>query len=407
MDEWYAIMGAKARTKGRAGPETSTPGEGAEAALKDVFKGKRPDDIKKALASCGNDVARAADALLGGGEATEGKKAVAELWSDLAGPAKIKKGGKGKGRKSGGGARVQVQRAVDLESRLTGRATRPDDSTPSWQKGLFRPSSGAKAVGAGAPEAKGDALPFLRKAEKVIRDKIDHENQQAHNALERRRAKIARTFSQARERLREREEELLGEVQEAETQAAVHLFTGQKAALSLLDPTLHTALLGLAQVDRQSLLSALASGLNDLRLSHSSAEDLDLSAADIAFFDQEDLFARIGRFGQVGSSYEDEKVFGTLSAISKLLHPLEACSHKSQNAGGKARGRTRRKSASPTHGKAKASDAMSVSSESSNHSDQSVVMAEAGATASPKSSRAKRMQRWSTKVKEAVAEEFA
>ena len=47
MDEWYAIMGAKARTKGRAGPETSTPGEGAEAALKHVFKGKRPDDIKK------------------------------------------------------------------------------------------------------------------------------------------------------------------------------------------------------------------------------------------------------------------------------------------------------------------------------------------------------------------------
>ena len=47
MDEWYAIMGAKARTKGRAGPGTSAPGEGAEAALKDVFKGKRPDDIKK------------------------------------------------------------------------------------------------------------------------------------------------------------------------------------------------------------------------------------------------------------------------------------------------------------------------------------------------------------------------
>ena len=63
-----------------------------------------------------------------------------------------------------------------------------DDSTPSWQKGLFRPSSGAKAVGAGAPEAKGDALPFLRKAEKVIRDKIDHENQQAHNAPERLRS---------------------------------------------------------------------------------------------------------------------------------------------------------------------------------------------------------------------------
>lgn len=47
LDEWYAIMGAKARTKGRAGPGTSAPGEGAEAALKDVFKGKRPDDIKK------------------------------------------------------------------------------------------------------------------------------------------------------------------------------------------------------------------------------------------------------------------------------------------------------------------------------------------------------------------------
>ena len=44
---------------------------------------------------------------------------------------------------------------------------------------------------------------------------------------------------------------------------------------------------------------------------------------------------------------------------------------------------------------------------SSNHSDQSVVMAEVGATASPKSSRAKRMQRWSTKLKESVAEEFA
>jgi len=145
LDEWYAIMGAKARTKGRAGPETSTPGEGAEAALKDVFKGKRPDDIKKALASCGNDVARAADALLGGGEATEGKKAVAELWSDLAGPAKIKKGGKGKGRKSGGGARVQVQRAVDLESRLTGRATRPGETMRSRAFALFESPSRSSA----------------------------------------------------------------------------------------------------------------------------------------------------------------------------------------------------------------------------------------------------------------------
>jgi len=94
---------------------------------------------------------------------------------------------------------------------------------------------------------------------------------------------------------------------------------------------------------------------------------------------------------------EDEQVFGTLSAISKLLHPIES------------RGKPVHSRASPQQSSSSA-EMMSVSdSDSSNHSDLVRFNGTPGGSSAGKSSssdRAKRMQRWSHKVKLAVAEEF-
>jgi len=312
LDEWYEVM---ARGDGEAkrnggGVDGPGPKRGAEGRRKDVAKGKSREDgggKKKAEASQApvpSPRKKGPGEGKAGAKKKAGKKAIAELWSDLATTTKSS-GKQSPWNKTRGTATNQAaQRAVDLGTRLTGRGTRP---------GSNRVSGGSER----------DALPFLQNAEKAIRDKIDHEGGQTQVAFERRKIKIKQMFALMREKLREREEELISEIEEAKGQSAVHLFSGKKAALTLIDPTVHAEIIGMPHMDKQGLLADLASGLNTLKLSFSGNESLDQCTEDVVFYEEEELMTRIKHFGVIGSSWEDEQVFGTLSAISKLLHPIE------------------------------------------------------------------------------------
>jgi len=365
LDEWYAKDAAKGKGKGKmdddekkAGREAAAPGVGGK--LK-----KSAESLKKALGSSSGDR----------GSAKEKPKPSASsgIAPNRAPPKPKPKGSPATPpapRKKKPQKKVDL-RAVDLQTRLSGRGTRPGE-TKGWEKFA---SSVTKAA---APSSDGDVLPFLRCAEGVIRSKIDRENELQKDLCQRRKQKIRSTFDLLRSVLTAREEDLVAEADDAKDQAAMDLFTAQKAALTLLDPAVHLCLR--AHQD-PGLLTGLASGLNSLRVSPDAHQDIG-SIDDTGVMGT--LIEAIGKFGDIGTPERSDGVDATLASVAKLLAPVEAVAARSRRGHG-----SHSKSGGPI---GMACDVMSISSD---QSDQSMA---SGEDAPHHQSRGK----WSKRAKAAV-----
>ena len=58
--------------------------------------------------------------------------------------------------------------------------------------------------------------------------------------------------------------------------------------------------------------------------SHSDAgASLSMSEEDVSFLHEKDLVTRIRHFGEISSTFEDERVFATLAKIGDMVRPVE------------------------------------------------------------------------------------